>query len=192
MAKSKEEILKAYQNLKGELSKQPSYLEFYRLTKVTEYDIKMAFGSNGFNKLVEDAGDQPKKFSTEKTDLNSILENFGHLARELKKVPNTIDWTHHKMSPAPNNIGKYDLLTGLQKTLPAVSHGVFVSDQGDVFSLRKDGYNYDVYNFKDMKLKYTISAPKTLGYIGQSGYLSNGSVFLVNSHHGIDVLNYVP
>lgn len=135
MAKTKNEILEAYNNLKKELKKQPSYTEFYGLSKVTSHDIKIAFGSNGFNKLVEEAGDEPKTFSTEKTELDSILLNFGSLTRELGKIPNTIDWVHHKMVPAPNNINKYHKLKWSDLIMEFYFYAKDNSDWDDIIHL---------------------------------------------------------
>lgn len=87
MKYSKEDLITEYNELKNHLGKTPSSRTFYSETGISRRKIEAIFGSNAYTKLVNEAGDTPNVFSTEKVELDEILSQWGILARNCRKLP---------------------------------------------------------------------------------------------------------
>lgn len=104
-----DEALEKYVNLKSEIGKVPSSREF---SKVFSKRVLASLFSGGsaFSRLQELAGDKPNQFSSEKSDLNEILETWGDLARKIlqqyEKLPVRSDWSYYKLRPSISGIEK--------------------------------------------------------------------------------------
>ena len=77
MEYSKEDLIEEYNKLKEHLGKSPSSRSFYSETGISRRKLEENFGSSAFTKLVEEAGDKPNVFSTEKIELEEILNQWG-------------------------------------------------------------------------------------------------------------------
>ncbi|WP_459212622.1 GIY-YIG nuclease family protein [Aquimarina rhabdastrellae] len=103
----RQEALELYRKLKEELGKKPSSTIFYK--KFSKRKLSKAFeGGNTWSKLQILAGDKPTRFSSEKSDMNQILIDWGFLARktltEYNKLPIQSDWAINKLRPTVNGI----------------------------------------------------------------------------------------
>ena len=106
MAITKDEIIKRYLSLREKLGHKPSQNEFESQANITRYALGKFFGSNAFNKLVQECGDESVNFHKERTDLTEILAKYGNLAREVRRIPFITDWTFHNLKPDQSSIRK--------------------------------------------------------------------------------------
>lgn len=104
MKQTKEHIIEEYKKLKTHLGKAPSVSEFFSETGINRRQLERLFGSDSYSKLVTECGDIPNKFGTQKSDLNEILINWGHLTREKGKLPTGADWRFKDFRPTVEGI----------------------------------------------------------------------------------------
>jgi len=99
-----EEIMRRYNELKEQLGHLPSSRNFHASTGISKRTLDKLFGSNSFSQLVKKCGDEPHKFLSHKTSLESILIEWGKLTRKCKKLPTISDWEHNNCRPTINSI----------------------------------------------------------------------------------------
>lgn len=107
MEKIRKEALEIYRDLKNELGKKPSSTVFYK--RFSKRKLAKAFeGGNSWSKLQILAGDKPNKFSSKKSDLNTILLSWGNLVKrtlsEFNKLPIQSDWSINNLRPSVSGI----------------------------------------------------------------------------------------
>lgn len=100
----KENLQKKYIDLKTRLGKIPTLRDFRAQYKNCDIELYSAFGENGFNKLKEYCGDEPSRFGQDKSDLETILINWGELVRNKGSLPNQYDWKLKKLKPTISGI----------------------------------------------------------------------------------------
>lgn len=103
---TKEDLKAEYLKIKQHLGHQPSWLEFKSLTSVSKRKIATIYPKNGWSNLVIDCGDQPNQFSFPKSDLNTILIQYGNLSRELGRLPVQPEWENAGLKPTVSGIEK--------------------------------------------------------------------------------------
>ncbi len=101
---TKEEIIAEYKRLKNYLGKQPTSVDFYKETSISEGNLVKAFGSKPYSKLVQECGDIPNSFAKSKSNLEQTLLQWGNLAREKGELPSTPDWTFNKLKPTVSRL----------------------------------------------------------------------------------------
>jgi predicted GIY-YIG superfamily endonuclease len=104
-----EAALSAYADVRIRFGKPPTSREFYQYFSTRE--LSKAFqGGNAYSTLQELAGDEANRFSSLKSELDTILFRWGTLARktlsEHGKLPVQSDWAHHQLSPSVSGIEK--------------------------------------------------------------------------------------
>lgn len=116
MSLNKEDLKKIYLDLKTQLGKNPTSRDFRKQHKNSDMDLYNVFGKNGFTKLKIYCGDEPNRFGRDKFDLDTILTNWGKLARSKGSLPNQYDWKLKGLKPtisginqAPHNLKRTEL-----------------------------------------------------------------------------------
>ena len=96
-----------YQELKGKNNgKKPLYREFLSYCKLHKRKLEEVFGKDAYSKLQEECGDDPNKLSMRRTPTKQILDQYGQLVKELKRVPVAADWIQANLKPTPDAINK--------------------------------------------------------------------------------------
>jgi len=104
-----DKALAEYKKLKAKLGKIPSSRDFYNV--FSKKGLSALFiGGRAYSRLQELAGDAPNKFSSAKTPLSRILQQWGELARSTlryySKLPVLADWINAGLSPTISGIKK--------------------------------------------------------------------------------------
>jgi len=141
---SKEKIIGEYNSVKEKLGKQPSSTLFYIHSNVSKRALVRYFGRNAYTKLVKEAGDTPKSFSSPKSDLGQILINYGKLVRKLNSKPIEEEWNMEGYSPTVSGIRvshslKWSDVT--KKFIEKYSTDTEWSDVMDILLPQKDSSN---------------------------------------------------
>ena len=97
---TKEKIIIEYKKIKKELGHKPSSTEFYKYSNVSKRMLGKAFGSCAYSKLTEACGDIPNPFSSRKSNLTEILQQYGELIRKLEKLPAIVEWENENLKPS--------------------------------------------------------------------------------------------
>lgn len=133
MSESKSTIVEAalstYADVKIRIGKPPSSREFYQY--FSKRELSRAFeGGNAYSKLQELAGDKATQFSSLKSGLDTILLQWGTLARktlmEHGKLPVQSDWAHNQLSPSVSGIDKSHHIKW--SAMPSLFREYFLSD----------------------------------------------------------------
>ena len=100
----KVDLISKYIEVKKHLGRQPSKVEFCKITNISERTIGKQFGANSWNKFIEECGDTPKTFIKDKFDFEDVLVQYGNLYRELKRHPPAFEWDFRKYTPTVSGI----------------------------------------------------------------------------------------
>ncbi|MFM7023134.1 MAG: GIY-YIG nuclease family protein [Flavobacteriales bacterium] len=106
MKYSKEDFIQKYKDLKQRLGKQPSSQEFYQETEIPAHQLKKIYPRDAYSSLVEECGDTPQSFASEKTGLENILIQWGQLVKKNNRLPVISEWDFNKCKPLATNIRK--------------------------------------------------------------------------------------
>jgi Holliday junction resolvase len=134
-----------YKAIRNKLGRKPSLSDFSRESGISKGRLELIYGRNAYSKLVTDCGDLPEEFGKPKSDLRSILETWGTLARELKTLPVGADWAQRRLTPTK---------TGIK-----ASHGITWSELANEF-LREFGRETE---WQDVVALIPSSAPAFQG-----------------------------
>jgi hypothetical protein len=101
---TKEKIIAEYKKLKEHLGEAPSSRVFFSQTGISQRQMAKVFGSNSFSQLAKECGDTVQEFFKPKSDLEEIFIQWATLARSLKKLPTSADWTFNNCKPTTDGI----------------------------------------------------------------------------------------
>lgn len=106
----------AFKKLIG--GQKPLKKEFLQHYKIKELHLLRIFGKDPYSTLQQECGDKPNKLELVRTELSEILDKYGELARQHKRIPVQADWYAADYFPRPDGIKKVHKLSFL--TLPEV------------------------------------------------------------------------
>lgn len=111
MKYSKEDLIEKYQQIKLKLGKQPSSVDFYRESGISQNQLKKIYPRGGYSNLVIECNDSPNTFSTEKIGLENILVQWGNLVKKDNRIPVITEWDFNKCKPTSSQLYRgYNLL----------------------------------------------------------------------------------
>jgi len=103
----KKYFIDQYQALKEiNNGKKPLYRDFLSYCKSHKRKLEEVFGKDAYSKLQEECGDNPNKLLMQRTPTKQILDQYGQLVKNLKRVPVAADWIQAKYKPTPDAVNK--------------------------------------------------------------------------------------
>jgi hypothetical protein len=103
---TKEILIQEYSRIKNELGHKPSWNDFQKYSTITKRALNKIYPKNGWSTLVIECGDTPNEYFHPKSDFNSILEQYGRLAKKLGYLPVQAEWDNAKLKPTVSGIEK--------------------------------------------------------------------------------------
>jgi hypothetical protein len=84
----------------------PTRNKFLELAKIDIRALNRIFGANAFSKLQQGAGDEPNRWSKERTPTRVIMEQYAALVVEVGNLPPYAEWDQRSMRPTESGLKK--------------------------------------------------------------------------------------
>jgi hypothetical protein len=104
---TKDDCVQMYAKYKTKHGAIPKKKEFFKFSGVCERQLTGLFGRDAYSQLQEVCGDVANKLNLERTPLELIMRQYGNLALQLCKLPNSSDWIFHNCKPAISGLAKH-------------------------------------------------------------------------------------
>ncbi len=103
---TKEYCKRKYGEYKESHQGTPKKDDFFKFAKIPERQLVSLYGREAYTKLQEECGDEANKLNLERTPKETMMRQYGDLALELEKLPNSSDWIHSGLRPSISGLEK--------------------------------------------------------------------------------------